>query len=82
MIDLPAPNINYSLCSDDGQTADDEGSIDRTSYKLGIPSIRRMRKPSPTPTRRNTETEKRAPRDRKRKGMLGRYFMVTLFINL
>ena len=67
-LDSPtADNVSSGmLVSDDGQTADDEGTMGRTS-KLRIPSVRRIRK-SPTLTRR--ETDKRAPRERKRKGVL------------
>ena len=63
---IPLPSVHYSICSDDGQTADDEATLDR-SKKLRIPSMRKSRKGSPMPPRRNHEMDKRS-RSRKRKG--------------
>jgi hypothetical protein len=62
MTEIPLPRMHYSVCSDDGQTADDEATLER-SKKLRIPSIRKSRKGSPMPARRS----------RKRKGRLGNF---------
>lgn len=76
LANIPHPPGSYSVCSDDGQTADDEATIDR-SKKLRIPSIRRSRKNSPMTVRRVQDVGKRS-RNRKRKGKI--VCIVKLFI--
>ena len=71
MSEIPALRIHESVGSDDGQTADDEATLER-SKKLRIPSMRKSRKGSPMAPRRAHDMEKRT-RGRKRKGRVGEF---------